>query len=78
MTGEPPNDRRAQRIDALLIAYNKIVDNYSDGSNADHLDLACILADMRHWCDERGADFYAALDLSYRHYLEERADATPA
>lgn len=76
--GEPSNEQRALRIDALFIAYSEITDDNSDALIIrDYLDLACVLADMRHWCDLHSADFFAALDLSYQHYLEERADAAP-
>lgn len=30
------------------------------------------LADLRHMCEAHGIDFYACLDSSYNHYLEER------
>lgn len=77
MTGEPTNEQRALRIDALFATYNEITDYDSDDSDIDHLSLACVLADMRHWCNLHNVDFFAALDLSYQHYLEERADAAP-
>ena len=33
-----------------------------------------LLTDIRHYCDAKGLDFYAALDGSYDVYCDERYD----
>lgn len=35
--------------------------------------LTDLLTDLRHYCDDRKLDFNNVLDLSYVHYLEEKA-----
>ncbi len=37
--------------------------------------LVDLLADLRHWADAKGFDFFAALDTSYLHYLREKKGA---
>jgi hypothetical protein len=44
------------------------------GDQDDYENLTDLLANLRHWSDAHGVDFYAALDMSYRHYLAETQD----
>lgn len=72
-TGEPTNAVRCARVDALMMAYAATKGEVyeEEETRTGPLELASVLADIRHWCDEHGIDFYKAEKLSYQHYLEE-------
>lgn len=73
--GEPTNEVRAGRVSTLLSVRAAIMGEEFDPESAasDETEVACLLADIRHWCDQNGVDFFAAEKLSYQHYLAERA-----
>ncbi len=73
--GEPTNAVRSARVYELMSVYAAVKGEVFDLEDAccDHSELASMLADIRHWCDQHGVDFYAAERLSYSHYLEEKA-----
>jgi hypothetical protein len=73
--GEPTNDVRSARVDELMAVYAAVKGEMFSLAEAtcDHSELASMLADIRHWCDQHGVDFYVAERLSYSHYLEEKA-----
>jgi hypothetical protein len=73
--GEPANEVRSARIDELMSVYAAVKGEVFSLEDAccDHSELASMLADIRHWCDQHGVNFYAAERLSYSHYLEEKA-----
>lgn len=74
-TGEPTNAVRCARVDALMMAYAATKGEVYEEAEArtGPLELASVLADVRHWCDKHGIDFFEAEKLSYQHYLEENA-----
>ena len=55
--------RGVKRAGLLLDAYQQISGDRS---------VAFILADLRHYCDANGLNFYAALDESHEFYLKEK------
>ena len=59
------NERRARNAKIALDTYG-LEDGYGER-------LRDLLTDLRHWSDANSEDFYAALDMSYQHYLCERA-----
>lgn len=63
---------RVARATNLLHAYHQMTSEENALDEPSHLDLACILADLRHLADHHDIDFHQALDLSYQHYLEEK------
>lgn len=73
--GEPTNEVRSARVGELMAVYAAVKGEVFSLEDAicDHSELASMLADIRHWCDQHGVDFYAAERLSYSHYLEEKA-----
>lgn len=62
---------RAELVDKSLAAYEFIVGSETDADDRSHTRLACVLADMRHWCLKHGVDFDAAVDYSNTHFTEE-------
>lgn len=65
---------RSQRIEALAKMYEKLTgDEIEEGRK---VFIASMMADIRHWCDLSQVDFHGACDLSYQHYLDERAQET--
>lgn len=66
------NSDRAKRIDMIQILYGQIMGEEADESCRSATSLACILADMRHWCVEHGVDFSDALSTSDSHFAEEQ------
>lgn len=75
VSGEPTNAVRCARVDALMVAYAATKGEVYEEEEArtGPLEVASMLADIRHWCDQHGIDFYAAEKFSYQHYLEENA-----
>lgn len=69
---------RVARATNLLHAYHQMTSEENALDEPSHLDLACILADLRHLADHHDIDFHQALDLSYQHYLEEKPDPESA
>jgi hypothetical protein len=65
------NSDRAKRIDMIQILYGQIMGEEADESCRSATSLACILADMRHWCVEHEVDFSEALGISESHFAEE-------
>ena len=59
------NKRRARNAKIALATY---------GLEDDAIRLRDLLTDLRHWSELSRVDFYSALDLSYQHYLCERAE----
>lgn len=78
LDAEPTNAIRAQRIDALVMAYSTMMGEGQCEVDVYVYELASLVTDIRHWCDREGIDFYKALDVSYQHYLEERQEVSPA
>ena len=74
--GEPTNEVRAARVNELMTVYAIVKVEVFDLKDVcrDHTELASMLADIRHWCDLHCVDFYAAMKMSYGHYLEECFD----
>lgn len=68
---DPTLADRAQRIEALATMYEQLTGNEIEEGHK--VFLAAMLADVRHWCDSNQVDFHGACDLSYQHYLDERA-----
>lgn len=65
------NAWRAQIGAEILKAHTRM--KGEEGETPEALDLASLLADLRHMADAAGLDFYRALGISYQHYLEEKA-----
>lgn len=65
------NAWRAQIGAEILKAHTRM--KREKGETPEALDLASLLADLRHMADAAGLDFYRALGISYQHYLEEKA-----
>lgn len=64
------NDRRISTAKKMLKARGaRGVDPYDNRAN-----LTDMLTDLRHWADAMCIDFHRCSDLSYNHYLEEKAN----
>lgn len=76
VNGEPTNEVRAARVNELMAVYATVKGEVFDLEDvrSDHTELASMFADIRHWCDQHRVDFYAAMKMSYGHYLEECSD----
>jgi hypothetical protein len=59
------NQQRAARVE-------KAIKGYSGEANDLQANAQDVLTDLRHLCDTQGWDFYALVDQSYQHYLEEK------
>ena len=57
------------RVREVIATYNSLRGNDSQPGQADVADL---LADMRHYCDSEGIEFFDVLTASENYYLEER------
>ena len=68
---DPTVADRAQRIEALAKVYEQLTGNVIEEGRK--VFVSAMLADIRHWCDLYQVDFHGACDLSYEHYLDERA-----
>jgi hypothetical protein len=66
------NLTRSARIESLRKTYALLQNGEFDPE--DRSDMACLLADIRHWCDQYGIDFYASCAQSHLHYLEEKTE----
>lgn len=57
-----------------ILNATKMVDMFynTEGQNLQE-SLTDLLTDLRHYTTERGVDFHKALDMSYQHYLAEKA-----
>lgn len=69
--GEPNNAKRAARMETILDIYAQ-----ASGSglpeNTDASDnLTDMLADLLHWCGQKGVEFEEALDRAYVHWANE-------
>jgi hypothetical protein len=60
---EPTNKDRAKRFQALLRQY--------DTDDTDAGRLTDLLADARHWCDQRGQSYWDHDERAHQHYLAE-------
>lgn len=67
---EPNNSDRASRIDGALRDH-AITSGMEPDEQPEHGELACFLADVRHWCDANDVDYHDAEHASYQHYIEE-------
>lgn len=66
-------EARARRLDSVFDAYADATPGWRDGeSSLSASDLSWLLADIQHWCEQNGVDFFEAEELSYVHYLAER------
>src|SRR5579859_2599598 len=68
--GEPNNAERAERITVLLAKYDDLLGEVPEEPTMQQ--LACLMADIRHFCDARGFDYTHANSLSYEHYVQEQ------
>lgn len=68
---EPTNEERATRAAEIIHAYWL---RHDEGADEEEV-LADLLADLRHYCDREDLNLYKALDMSYLHYTEEKAEA---
>lgn len=57
------------RVREVLVAYNSL--RGSDSQPVQE-DIADFLADLRHYCDSEGIEFFDVLTASENYYLEER------
>lgn len=71
---ETSNHFRLMRVEAVRKAYDAARGEPFDAADRTAASLACILADIRHWCDAHDVDFHRACDLGYEHYIEELAE----
>lgn len=61
-----PNKKRADKAEKTIrTAYR------NDEAILTREDITDILTDIRHLCDHREIDLYAALERSYDHYVAE-------
>jgi hypothetical protein len=63
--------RAAQTINRI----RKSFDRYAPSNSSPTEAITDLLTDIRHYSDRYNVDFFACLDTSYRHYLEERKGA---
>ena len=70
-TGEPDNRARANRVVHLSCFYQEqLLEEVYEGTDA--AALACIVTDMRHWCDAHAVDFDRVLHYAESLYQEEQ------
>jgi len=73
--GEPTCQERAERIAKLLPYYvEECLGDARDDDDERH-ELQGMLADVMHFCDARGFDFLAVLNMANRHHSEETGGA---
>jgi hypothetical protein len=65
------NKRRAGNAHTALVQYGAVVGSPMCSAEKPTL-LTDLLVDLRHWADEHGVDFIAALEVSNLHYRAER------
>lgn len=70
---EPTNADRAERVNAVMEAYQNLSDP-NECFEGDSGSVACLLADIMHWCDQNDARFGGVLATAEMHYAEERED----
>lgn len=75
MKQHPENRKRAKRGEAALKARIEAVGEHFNPRAVDYLEIASLLADIRHYCDAKDIDYYRAEGLSYEHYSAEKAGA---
>jgi len=61
-----PNKNRADKAEKAIRGFYR-----SDERILTQEDVTDILTDIRHLCDHREINLYAALEMSYEHYLAE-------
>lgn len=67
--GEPTNQERADRMTPVVDSYCLTLGERREDPSREW--LACIVADMRHWCDANGVEWASVTDLAAEHYNEE-------
>jgi hypothetical protein len=67
---EPTNCERTARIDGVLRERSKSA-GFEPDTKLDESDVACLMADIRRWCDANSVDYFHADRVAYQHYLEE-------
>jgi len=69
------NQERAARIGRTLGHY--VTKELKEAESSSEVDaetaVTNFLSDLRHYCYQHSLDIFSALDLSYRHYLDEKA-----
>lgn len=74
--GEATNEERGKRTDLILACREKLMASCLGGANEDLIRskslLSCVLADMLHWCDLHGIDFYDALKVSQNQHAADQ------
>ena len=60
----------AARIDKVLAFYKK--ECLGERGVVSQCGVADIMADIRHWHDEQGLDYYMSDDNAYQYYLQEK------
>ena len=75
--GAPTRRQQAAKGHAVLAAHTCIDGRAPEQMHPDDqfVALADALANLRHYADQRGSDFDAALDLGTRHFEYERTHA---
>ncbi|MDH0341987.1 hypothetical protein [Chromobacterium haemolyticum] len=77
MNGEAPrNEERVGRIETTLTKYK--TEQLKEGGAICDDTLVDFLTDLRHYCDAKGFDIDAALDLSSDHFLVEKEEEAGA
>jgi hypothetical protein len=66
---EPTNEERSNRIVSVMHEYCQVLEGrVFDDDDGDITDL---LADMMHFCEQKGFDFITCLKMAFTHYLAE-------
>jgi hypothetical protein len=70
----PTNTDRAARITAALKVHAEVTGEDFDPADQSLTNLACLMADILHWCAKHKVDFGDAERLARIHFDEECED----